>query len=287
MQRLYFLLLLVTMAHVAFADEPRSRDVFTSVNGQYAFRLTDTKYTTIKDGSEEYRVPISTTWKLFQQSTGQTHYSVTGFFDSKTVYVANDGRSLAVVDDWSEANAVDTLEVVSFYRLGEKIKAYRLADLLCSSFNISESASHFDWLPGLAYHAARRELVLNTYELNTLTFDATSGVLRSRVRHPMVTKTALLVYGEVKKAGADRYELTVCTRIFGKVPADGKVRFTSKRKYLSSYVTVLLDQGQHLDIERISNDWLLNECTYRLEQLPHSEQLKSSYVRGRKLGGCP
>jgi hypothetical protein len=286
MQRLYFLLFLATMAHVAVADEPRNHDVFTSVNGQYAFRLTDTKYTTIKDSLEEYQVRISTTWKLFQQSTGQVLYSVTGFFDSKTVYVANDGRSLAVVDDWSEADAVDTLEVVSFYQLGEKIKAYRLSDLLCSSFNISGSASHFDWLAHLSYHAERRELVLKTYELNTLTFDAASGVLHNRILHPLVTKTALLVYGEVKKVGTNRYELTVCTRIFGKVPADGKVRFTSKRN-LFSYVTVLLDQGQHLDIERISNDWLINGCSYSLEQLPHSEQLKAAYARGRRLGGCP
>jgi hypothetical protein len=227
------------------------------------------------------------TWVLYQKASGTPLYCVTGNFAPKTVYVTDDGLSLAVVDDYSSALPADSLEVVSFYHLGNKVRGYRLDQVLCSTNNISSSASHFRWFAHLRFLPGQQQLTLTTYELTSLTFNLTTGALASQQRSPLLTKTAQLVYGEVKRVGTGTYDMSVCHRVYGQVPPNGHVRFASKHP-LRGYVTVLVDNGQHVAGEKTTN-WILNECSYRyrLEQKRSSTPVDTKLPPRSQMARCP
>ena len=118
------------------ADEGRYRLTFRSPNKQYELRLL-----------QPSQRPSATTWGLYRKASAHPLYTLTSSFADKTVYLTNDGEAFAVVDDYCEAAATDSLEVLSFYRNGTKVRGYRLDELLCSSYNISGQLVGFKRLP--------------------------------------------------------------------------------------------------------------------------------------------
>jgi hypothetical protein len=180
--------------------------------------------------------------------------------------------------------------VLSFYRNGTKVRGYRLDELLCSSYNISESASHFTWFASSRFQAASRRLTLATHELTTLTFQVASGALVSQLRSPLITPTALLVYGRVTSVGPHRYEMEVCHRVYGQVPLNGHLRFTSTEqveRYGRDYVTVMVDNGRQVGGKSLTKDWVLNQCVYWLERANVTAATRKRLLRGRRMHNCP
>jgi hypothetical protein len=282
---IYWLLLLLLLPAAAYADEPRVQSTFTSPNGRYELRVVRVRYRTMRsDNGEKYRAPKAATWVLFDKASGRQQYRVRGFFEAQTVHVADDGHTLAVVNDWSTAPPVDALEVLAFYQRGRKTRSYHLAELLCSTYNVSKSVGHFSWLDTMEFEPAQAVLRLKTYELRTLSFDARHGTLTSNELHPLVTPTAFLGYGRIRKLGPDAYELEVCQRIHGPVPATGKIPFTSSFEPELPYQVLLIDQGR-LVAPELTYGWLLNQCAYQAEQ--HPAQADPQFTRGRALKACP
>jgi hypothetical protein len=231
--------------------------------------------------------PDATTWGVYRKASAQALYTLSGFFTDKTVYLTNDGEALAVVDDYSEAQAADSLEILSFYHHGAKLRGYRLDELLCSSYNVSSSASHFQWFANCRFQAASSWLIVATYELTTLTFQVESGALVSQVRSALLTPTTCLVYGKVTSVGPNRYEMEVCHRVYGQVPPDGRLQFTSSER-LRDYVTVVVANGRQAGKHSLTADWYLNECTYQLERANVAASPRQRLrLRGRRLKNCP
>lgn len=259
MKKWLLLMLCVLLGFHGRADEGRSRLRFPSSNGRFELRaltarleaMPDTAY--ITGGTMQHDL---LQWGLFSADGDCPLYVLRGDnISAKTVFIADDGRAVAVLDDFSRAEPDDTLSVLSFYEGGRLRRTYALGELLCSADNISESTSHFSWLAGEVFDPRAGRLTLRTYEMTTLTFALPSGQLLSRTRHPKATPTAFLGAGTVHRKGPNRYELTVEHRAFGPVPAGSTLAFTSLNEYWEgASTTVLVDQGQEVLLHLVS-DW--------------------------------
>jgi hypothetical protein len=272
----------------AYSDDGRSRFSFKSGNGEYELRVINAKQqkslSTPLSGSI---LQDSLSWGLFENSSEAPLYVLKGNnISSKTVFVSNDGKSVAIIDDYSVAEPSDTLRVIDFYKSGSLFKVYRLGDLLCSSYNISESVSHFTWLPKLDFFPSSNTLVLETFELNTIRFDIVSGRIINKIRNPILTKTSFLGFGRIHKLSRDKYEFIVSQRVYGKVPDNGKIVFRTKRKSFSEYETIILDQGEEIKSNTDVSSWVLNQNSYPKEkEILQKIEGENKYLN-RKLGTC-
>jgi hypothetical protein len=250
------------------ADEGRSRLRFPSPNGRFELRALTARLEPLPDtasltgGTWQHD---SLRWGLFAAADPRPRYLLRGDnLSAKSVFVADDGQAVAVLDDFSRAAPRDTLPVLAFYARGRLLRTYALGELLCSADNVSESSSHFSWLAGFAFDAPAGRLTLRTYELTTLTFAVATGQRLTRTRDPRATPTAFLGAGTVHRVGQNRYELTVEHRALGPVPDGGKLTFTTRSGWVEGeFVTVLLDQGQEVHQPDVS-DWWLNQGNWRL-----------------------
>jgi hypothetical protein len=301
MKTLLLTLLFGLLAGPGWADEPRYRSSFTSKNGLYELRLlrTDSAASIVTSSGERLH-PSIYTWGVFATLTRHQLYSFqekNDLITSKTALISNDGNSLAVLDDWSAAVPWYKLDVLTFYERGRLIRSYTLGDFLCSCGSISSSVSHFDWLSSYRFSPFPNTLTIATFELNTFVFDITNGQLLTKKPHPAITPSSLLVAGQVQKLAPHQYELTVSHRMHGTVPANGKVRFTSPAKLRpGDYLTLLIDQNQHIGAPGLYERSNLNEGSYKYEQKLKQEvealggfdkltAEQKEFVLG--MGGCP
>lgn len=234
------------------ADEPRRNYVFTSPNNKFELKAKSKGFSPQE-------------WSLIEKSTGKLHYQVVGDFSAMTVLVSNDGDNLIAVDDFSERGPAKYLEVLHFYRQGKQIKIYSLGELLNDISNISSSVSHFNWFFGMP-SISNSTLRLTTYELFHYVFDIKTGGMLIKEQDTILSDGAFYIYGKLKNLSNGYYEMEVCHRIQGDIPANGKVRFRvdaqadGRDKFLSNfYSTVIVKDGKLL----VEKDVILNSCNYQ------------------------
>jgi hypothetical protein len=148
-------------------------------------------------GTDRY----SETWSLFEKGSGEEQYSLSGQFADKTVVVSPDGRSLAVLDDFCFGKPEPSRVVVTFYRDAKATRRYSLADLSVPLDLVESSASHFTWyesLTGGVPQVKKDELQVRTFDLRKLSFDLSTGELKSVSPDPRLIPGTFLVYGTLK-----------------------------------------------------------------------------------------
>lgn len=191
----------------AMADQPRYSIVFLSENGRYvllnvhlAFErvpiFENGRYVGVMKNKRE-----EPNWGLFDAQAAQALdpsndletlmagsaplYLLRGDFSSKTALISDDGSSIVVIDDFSEALPQADLEVLHFYDAGRLVATYRLGELLESVENVQRTSSHFLWYHRDSLSFDGETLLLTTTECVPLDFAASTGVM-SIVR-PSVT----------------------------------------------------------------------------------------------------
>jgi hypothetical protein len=196
------------------ADEQRRISVFTSANDRYELRNTS--------GDE---------WSLREKPAKKELYRLKEKnLSSMTILIGDDGKSIVAIDDFSEQDFEKNPEVLIFYQSGEKIKSYKLSELLDNPKFISVSVSHFHWLyrNENSFSLKDSKLELTTFELNRYIFDAESGGVLKKEKDEILSGDAVYVYGEVKNLSGDKYEIDVKCAIYGSVSKGAKLQFASK-----------------------------------------------------------
>jgi hypothetical protein len=214
----FFCVLLPAMPPAAPGDQHRHRTAFESEDGRYLFKFVKGGGVTDADTIEPE------TWTLLDTQTGKGLYDLAGRFTSKTVLVSADGRSLAVIDDFSVESVSAGLAVLAFYRDGRHIKKYTLGELLSERLCVMRTASHFIWFTG-SPRIEGRALSLMTYELVTFVFDWPSGKLVARHRDPRLTDDSVFVYGRISALKDDLYQIEVTCPIYGDAACGDVIRF--------------------------------------------------------------
>ena len=247
-------MLLLLTPFAAKADQPRWKNKFTSQNGQYELQWVSG----VRDKEK---------WKLIEKKSAEQLYELEAEeLGAMTVLVSDDGINLIAVDDWSQRDASDDLEVLSFYRQGKVIKQYTLKQLLTNADNIESSVSHFSW-----FFKSRNlvikdsQISLTTFDLVNYTFDITNGEILKKQRDAILSDGALYVYGSIKESGKGLYEMAVCHVVQGKVPANGKVSFTvekDKQNALWNHVTAVIKDGKLIAVKPV----MFNSCNYQRKQ---------------------
>ena len=232
------------------ADNPRHKNTFTSPNGEFELRK-------IWGG-------INQKWELIDKSSGKARYQLLGdYLSSMTIFVSDDGRNVVAIDDFSEREATEDLDVLLFYDEGKLIKKYTLGELLNDTENIERSVSHFRWFffPNKLRIEASK-LTLKTFELFNYTFDIKTGEILKKERDPILTDDSLYIYGMLKNLGNSRYEIEVCHVVQGTIPKKGKVQFEvleNTKFFMNNVTTVIIRKGELV----AQNGLILNSCNYR------------------------
>jgi hypothetical protein len=218
MFRLACLISLVLLVSLTVnADEPRHQSSFSSGNSKYEARLVDRQ------------------WKLIEKSTGREHYQFSDYygrgiwFSSMTLVISDDGKSIVVLDDYSEQDFEKNPEVLFFFRDGKKQKGYRLLDLSSPKY-LQVSVSHFRWFYSHnAISILNSQMDLTTLEMNRLVFSTDTGELLKKERDEALANGAVFVYGTVRALGRNQYEIIVDCTIYGTVKKGARINFESKK----------------------------------------------------------
>lgn len=245
------ILALLLVPVTAGADEPRFRTVFVSPNGRHELRYNSGQFS-------------QQSWSLIDKATGDVRYRVVGEFASRTVLFSEDGTNLLVVDDFSGREPNRDLDVLLFYRGGSLIKKYSLAELLEDVSNTRNSASHFRWFfKHWALSVMDSRVRLKTFELTSYEFDIHTGDILKKETDPVLAGDAVYVYGRVRKLGGGRFEIEVCHRVRGAVPAGGRIEFSADGdgafRSDDSYHSVVLRDGKLIATQGV----FLNSCNYQ------------------------
>lgn len=243
---LFLLLLLAPSA--TRADEPRRVSSSASANHRFELNQVSDTHTT-------------ETWSLVDKNTGAARYTIIGVLSPRTLFVSDDGRSVLVVDDFSERRPAKDLDVLLFYRDGKLIRSVRMGELIQDLSNISSSVSHFQWFFDGPSHSIRDgRLRLETFELVSYEFDIATGQTLRRQVDPALSPGAVYVYGELEKLGGKRYAVKVCQLAYGKLPPGGRVNFEAEPGDLpdrpASWVSVVVKDHKLLRVL----DVILNSC---------------------------
>jgi hypothetical protein len=241
-----FLFLFITLflsSLVISADEPRRNNIFTSPNQRYELKLK---------GAE---------WVLLDKTNKKELYRLRENLRSMTVLIGDDGKSITVVDDYSEQEWKENPEVLIFYNNGKKIRTYKLNEVLGKLHHVTVSASHFRWLLSeKPISVTDGKLRLTTTELNHYVFDAATGEILNKNKDEILSGDAVYVYGRVNRLGNGRYEIEVDCAVYGVVPENRKLQFTSEKQNLGGngfYATLIIKNGKLADKK---DHIILNVC---------------------------
>lgn len=250
------ILLILLALFPAKIDEPRYKGSFVSENGKYEFKQTTM-----------YVQPV--TWALFEKGKDKPLYQLTGQFGDRTVFVSNDGVTLVVIDDWSARPHSKDLDVLLFYQNGTLKKKYLLGDLLKDQSNVSASVSHFWWMITEKHFVRDGKLTFKTLELVDYEIDCLTGEIISQKLDPLIDAKTIYAYGEVSLVSEQTYEMRVCHRAYGEIPASGKFRFTDEgnklakfHKQLPRHMTLIIKDNSCAEVM----SYWLNSCNYRSKE---------------------
>ena len=244
------ILLLIVFLFVSYsvkADQPRYVRVFTSSNNKYELR---------NDGN----LVSNQKWSLFEKATEKKLYDIDAPFASLTTIVSNDGQNIIAVDDYSENEPEDNPEVLQFYLNGQKLKSYKLSELLENTKIISKSVSHFRWIiKPSSLSITDTRFKLTTFELFNYEFDINTGERLKKERDSRLADGVIYAYGDISGSMNGNHKMKIHCLLYGQMPPNKTINFESK-KYIynvdSMFDTIIIKDGkliEHLGI-------LLNTC---------------------------
>lgn len=217
----FLFVILLFLPFVVRADEPRFRSSFTSANGEFELK------TVRVDGESRFE-----NWQLINKSSNKELYRLKGDIGSMTVLISDNGFSVVAVDDYSPQDYEKNPEVLIFYNNGEKIKSYKLTEMLDNPKFISVSVSHFQWLfvyePTFSIKDSK--LNLTTYEMNNFVFDIENGETLKKEKNAILSGNAVYVFGKVRGIAGENHEIEVQCAIYGSAKKGDKILFESKER---------------------------------------------------------
>lgn len=156
---------LVIFAVSVFADEARYQTHFESANGRFEADLLKEQWIVVEKATERelYRFPDL--------------YGNGARFCLMTVLINDDGRSIVVVDDYSDQDLTPDVEVLFFLHDGQVKKTYKLKELIDPRLTL-QTVSHFrsfDTTKKLTIQNSKVQLL--TLDLFQYVFDVESGDL--------------------------------------------------------------------------------------------------------------
>lgn len=166
----YSLLLLLFAWSLSAADRPVPEREYTirSSNGMYEFTMTPSDSL---ENSEPYGEAFS-----LAQGERDLLWRVTGWYAHPTL-ISNDGRSLVRFGPWAARPITEEL-ALAFYRDGEEIKRYVVADLIKDENSVQRTVSHYTWQAQDNEWPGKIEdghFQLRTIEGKRVTFDLETG----------------------------------------------------------------------------------------------------------------
>jgi len=187
--------ILVLIPVLAWADQPRGRYEFVSDNGRFVVVSTHGSVRRVpmfENGRfkeiAKIRGGADATWGLFDahqaepledlpglEITWSPVYSFKGDFSSRTMFVGDDGETVIVVDDFSEREPSEDLEVLHFFNEGRLTRVYTLGELFDDIGRVRPTASHFLWISSRSLRYEDDLLHLVTTECRRLEFDGRKG----------------------------------------------------------------------------------------------------------------
>jgi hypothetical protein len=128
---------------------------------------------------------------------------------------------------------------------------------------------------------------LTTFELYTFRFELATGRITQKELHPSVKENSFLVDGEVKPLRQKVYEITVSHRVYGNIPENGKVIFTSDKQLASSRQAVLITDGKYVNVDYLRSHWF-NESLFEREKTIPKLDYERDYLQNkyRKINRC-
>jgi len=223
MKYFIFISFILGTTFISFGDQPRNTREAFSPTKEYVL-----KYERSTDSTEK--------WILRKAKSGELIYELDAeYIWSHTLLISDNGRFVAIVDDYSMATPANALPVISFYTDGVLIQSHTLGELLENLGNVSHSVSHFRWVhmyepePNLT----SKSLTVKTYEGTQYEFNLEDGSIRSRTHEPLRDQGAVYVYGDIQKFNGNRYKMDIWHRVWGELPDDNKIVFTVNPSFIS------------------------------------------------------
>lgn len=260
---------IVLLSGIAQADSPRRQTHFASEDGRFVLLQLHRSLERhpIFEGGRFLgvvdRPRVEDLWGLFDASSaapvvspGELEeelsiapmpvYTVRGDFAAKTALIYNDGRLLVVVDDFSEETPEAALEVLEFYADGERVRTYRLGELLNHIDSVQLTASHFQWYVDRSLHFQGQNLSLTTTECVTLTFNPATQAPPRRALPRGVKESDHLVYGELHDGKDGHAQLRVLRPVHGTAEVGRDIRVRVQSGALERRASLFQLRGQDL-----------------------------------------
>lgn len=253
---------------IFLADTPPGRFEFTSANGDYTFAMT------ARVDTETGRVE---SWSLTHIASGETRYTMTGRFADKIIVVGLDGRTIVVIDYWSDSPVDTSRSLITVYRDAVVISSFSLDDLSIPAALTTTTVSGFFWYLEAVIETplvtSDHHFALTSFDLRTFAFDLQTGALVSAEPDARLRADTALVSG-LAHGTSPQFTIEVACILFGDIGsarqlpfrltsqqvADGVIRGTRNTMYRPADglpFTAMIRNGRLLDA------WALyaNSCT--------------------------
>jgi hypothetical protein len=106
-------------------------------------------------------------------------WRIDGWYSFET-FIADDGRGLVRIGPWASKPLADEL-AIAFYRDGQEVRRYTVADLIDDPESGQRSVSHYRWQKregGYPRLTGDNRFALQTVEGRVIEFDIETGALR-------------------------------------------------------------------------------------------------------------
>lgn len=243
-RRIFILFIGFTFIFNCFADEPRFQTKFESKNGEYTIN---------------YHNKI---W-ILRDKAGSPKYKLRDLnFTSMTIFVSDNGKNIAIIDDFMEGHTIANRNALWFYRNGKLLRSYKLTELIIDTCNVGKSIWHTNWsYDNFEFSENQNHITLTTYELSEIEFDLTIGQIISNKKPIGFDSDCLIVFGEFRKGDNDDTTMKILKYIAGPKQKDNKVVFKTT-KYGSGLWRELLMIKNGIDItpDKYRGNMFLNTC---------------------------
>lgn len=224
--KLILLICLFLSVKFSFADEPRRRSVFNCENKKFQIRY-----------SKGF-------WRV-SNSRNKVLYKIEDLnYESMSLLLSNDGKSVVVIDDLSEHCNDHERIVLSFYRNGELKSKYKIRDLLKDSTMIRYSVSHCRFTLndfGFINHDASFSIA--TREFTELEFDTANGKITARKRPSPYNENSLIVHGKFIVGKNFRSTMKIDSYISGAKQQNDQITFKSNYSTGEHYGTLMINEN--------------------------------------------
>lgn len=233
--RIFFLVLTLLCLQKTFADNPRVRYNFKSLNSRYELKPSDTLFSdnkvyedSIYDSKTKsyykstYTIPDRYYWGLYDTQTKQKLYTIKNdslFIEFKTALISNDGQNIVIIDDHSPGFGYKGFEIMTFYEKEKRIKRLKLGDLVQNMCSLSYSVSQMFWCFNDFDFNDNKEITIRTFEFYNYTFNKTGELLHKQSSITFGENDALVV-GAIKREGRNKYSVKTKFCIRGNLKAE-------------------------------------------------------------------